>query len=282
MISETRPQASVAITYSCESRWGVQMAGYGEDMDPAREAADFHQALAKRVTAIDAMHPREDLSPYSLVIAPRLWVMNEELAARLTAYVENGGTLCLTAGSGVVDPYNKGFETPRPGLLADLAGISITDLAFQNGLQLPLSCAADSQLNSLNGSLAAEEIHLHGAETIATHASGWRAGLPAITRHRKGKGQVIYVGVRLDAASIEALVTWLCELSGVQQQFDRPEGISVYERAGNGHRFLFVINWNDNSCDFDPGHGWRDAFSQEPVEKHSVPANDLRILMTTE
>ena len=81
---------------------------------------------------------------------------------------------------------------------------------------------------------------------------------------------------------LEALVTWLCELSGIQQHYERPEGVSVYERAGNGHRFLFIMNWTDNSCDFDPGPGWQDAVSRESVEAVSVPANDLRILLTTD
>ena len=66
------------------------------------------------------MDPREDLSDYALVIAPRLWIVDEGIAANLTRFVENGGILCLTTGAGMVDEYGKGFDTPRPGRLHDL------------------------------------------------------------------------------------------------------------------------------------------------------------------
>ena len=38
------------------------------------------------------MDPREDLTPYKLVIAPRLWMVDAAIAKNLTAYVEGGGT----------------------------------------------------------------------------------------------------------------------------------------------------------------------------------------------
>jgi beta-galactosidase len=277
-IAETRPHAPAAIVYSYESRWGVEVSGFGEEMDPVHEAAHFHKALGRRVTAIDAMHPREPLASYALVIAPRLWVVDRSIAANLRAYVENGGTLCLTVGTGMVDVYGKGFETPRPGLLSELAGIAIHDLAFHKGMPLPLSGVGVAKLDTLQGSTAAEEIYLEGAAAIATHACGWRKGMPAITLHSLGKGRVVYVGVSLDAASIELLTAWLCQLSGIRPLFTWPRGISVYERRGDTHRFLFVINWTDHPMVVEPGEMWKDAFSGEPVKQISIASNDLRIL----
>ncbi len=279
LIEETRPTAKVALALSYESRWAVDVAGLKSKLDPASEAVEYHKALSTQVTAIDAVNPAEDLSPYTLVIAPHLWMLNEALATQLKSYVEEGGILCLTAGSGVVDEYGKSFDVPRPGYLSDIAGLTVSDLAVDEDLILPLSSSFVPELDKLQGRCVADELHLQGAEVLATHTGGWRDGLPAITRSSYGKGQLIYVGVALDPSSIHSLVSWLCKQHGIGQDFARPEGISVYERNGKGQRWLFVINWTDHAQDFDPGSGWRDAYSREPVGEIRVLANDLRILL---
>jgi beta-galactosidase len=256
----------------------VEAAGFGRPLDPVVEAVDFHKVLASRITAVDAMDPHEDLTRYTLVIAPRLWMVDAEVAANLTAYVESGGTLCLTAGSGVVDEFGKSFDIPRPGPLQGLAGITVSDLAHQDDLQLPLASATIPGLDPTPASLVADEIHLEGAEVVATHAGGWRDGWPAITVHAYGKGRVAYVGVRLAPPAIDALVGWLCETSGIDQPFERPDGVSIYERTCEAYRLLFVINWTDREAAMDVGDGWHDARSGEPVSDVTIPANDLRIL----
>lgn len=278
MIAETQPHAEVAIAYDYASRWGVEVAGFGRALDPVVEADDFHKALARRVTAVDAMDPHEDLSHYALVVAPRLWMVDAGLAANLAAFVEGGGTLCLTAGSGVVDEYGKSFDIPRPGPLQGLAGITVSDLAHQDDLQLPLASTTIPGLTQAPASLVADEIHLEGAEPLATHEGGWRDGWPAITMHAYGKGRVVYVGVQLSPPAIDALVDWLCDVSVVDQPFDLPDGVSVYERAGDAYRLLFVINWANCATSMDVGDGWHDIFSGDPVSDVVVPANDLRIL----
>ena len=188
-IESTQPHAEAAIAYNYESRWGIETAKINKALDPAREAAKYHQALAQRVTAIDAIDPREDFSSYSLLIMPRLWMVNKALAKRLTDYVSNGGILCLTAGTGVVDEYGKAFDTPRPGLLTNLAGITVSDFACDNDLIFRLESPETSKLGQLAGSSVADEIHPERAEVIASHNSGWRSGLPAITRNRMGKAK---------------------------------------------------------------------------------------------
>jgi hypothetical protein len=73
-------------------------------------------------------------------------------------------------------------------------------------------------------------------------------------------------------------VNWLGEISGISQRFERPEKVSVYERACDEYRLLFLINWSDVGQILEVGKGWRDAFSGEPVPAVTIPPNDLRIL----
>jgi beta-galactosidase len=81
------------------------------------EGKAYHTALMDLNITTDAMDPREDLSKYRLVIAPRLYVMDQKIAENLRSFVENGGVLCLTPRSGVADEYNVIFDQPSPGRL---------------------------------------------------------------------------------------------------------------------------------------------------------------------
>jgi beta-galactosidase len=112
---------------------------------------------------------------------------------------------------------------------------------------------------------------------VATHASGWRQGLPAITLHRKGEGQVLYVGVMLPQAGVHAVVDWLCQRCGIKPTFARPEGVSIYERECEQYKLLFLINWTPEPQTVKLHDGWQDAFTQEPLDAVLIPPNDIRV-----
>ncbi len=279
VIEQTRPRANVAITYGYESRWAVKASVYPENVDPVMEAVDLHKALARVVTSIDAVDPRADFSSYRLIIAPRMWLVDEVVAENLRAFVSAGGTLCLTAGSGIVDEFGKCFEEARPGRLSGMAGVWVSDFLATDELDLGIESISEPKLNGLAGGVLVDEIHLDGAEVIASHSRGWRKGSPAITRNRLGKGQVIYLGLRLEEACCEPFVEWLAKQAGVPQAFERTEGVSVYERIGEDYKLLFLLNWSDEAKHMEIGDGWVDILSQSSAGSEIlIDANDLRIL----
>lgn len=282
LIDTTSARGHVALTYSYESRWSLEAGRFGRDTWPFTEATAYHRALARCVPAIDAMDPRGDLSGYPLVIAPRLWMVDDAIAENLHRYVADGGILCLTPGSGVVDAFDKSFAEPRPGPLRDIAGVTISDLAMQQGLQLGLQSDVIAGLTGTFGHTLADELHPEGAEVVATYADGWRRGLPAITVNQAGAGKVVYVGAMLDADATAAVVDWLCDLAGVERGVEAPETVSVYERRSDEARVWFLINWGDEEQSVDVGEGWCDAFTEASVSPVIIPANDLRIIISRE
>ncbi len=278
-LDRTQPQSEVAIVMSYESRWALE-AGIGiEKLDPAEDAVAIHNMLRDQNVPTDAFDPREDLSSYRLVFAPRLFCINGQTAENLCAFVENGGTLCLTAPSGVVDEHNVSYDTPRPGpLLADAAGIRVSDLS-QLHEPLPLQSPAIPGLERAEASVLSDEIHPIEAEVLAIYASGWRTDLPAITAHRFGKGQIIYVGTSLRGEGLAALVTYLCAETEVAGLCETPAGLHVYQRVGPDERLWFALNYTEKELSLTPPGVWLDILSGET---HSgeirVAPLDLRIL----
>lgn len=277
-IDRTRPHSEVAILMSYESRWALE-AGMGVPAwDPAQDAIAIHDTLRDQNVPTDALDPREDLSSYRLVFGPRLFCIDRHIAENLSAFVEHGGTLCLTAPSGVVDEHNVSFDVPRPGPLADAAGIRVSDLSPLHE-PLPLHSDAIPELEGAEASILSDEVHPVTAEVLATYGSGWREDLPAITSHRFGKGHVIYVGTSLRGESLSALVTHMCTQSGVSGLCEAPEGLHVYQRVGPDERLWFALNFTEEELSFAPPGTWLDILSGETCAADiRVAPLDVRIL----
>ena len=260
-----------------ESRWAMEAGLDLPEMQGHLDAIRFHEDLLRKNVATDALDPHCDLSRYRLVIAPRLWLVDEGIAANLRAFVERGGVLCLTAASGVVDEYNKSFDTPRPGPLAGMAGLEVSDLS---PLEKPvrLSSAALPLLEGTQATVMADEIHSTSARVLARFASGWRKGLPALTENRWHKGRVFYLGTVLEGAALSTLVTHLLQVADVRPLLETPAGVRAYQRVGEGERWLFLINENEEARALTLPEGWRDAFTGMPVEVAEIGGVDVRIL----
>ena len=277
-IDRATPQSEVAIALSYEARWALD-AGLGvREWDPAQDAIAIHEALRGQNVPTDALFPGEDLSSYRLVFAPRLFSVDQETADNLLAFAENGGALCLTAPSGVVDEYNVSFHTPRPGPLADAAGIRVSDLSPLHA-PVPLHSDVIPGLAGTEAESLSDEIHPVTADVLATYAGGWRKGLPAITAHRFGKGRVIYVGASLRGESLRALVAYLCAETGVEGLCETPAGLHVYRRVGPDEQVWFALNYTEKTLSFTLPGTWVDVLSGETCAGEvQVSPVDLRIL----
>ncbi len=278
LINSTRVESEVAFLMGYESRWAMEAGLDINSMAAPLDVARFHEIFLQRSIATDGLDPHCDLSRYKLVIAPRLWLVDEKIAAHLVAFVERGGVLCLTAASGVVDEFNKSFDIPRPGPLAEIAGVEISDLSPLEA-PVPLASLGFPGLNEAQATVMADEMHPTTAEVLAVYAGGWRKGLPALTRNYWGKGQVIYLGTVVEGDSLGALVDFLCEQAGVLPGVTTPEGVFAYQRRSAASRLLFLLNQNEQSTRVTLQETWKDAFTGESCSAVDIDPVDLRIMV---
>ncbi len=277
LIDATKVVSQAAIVMGYEGRWALEAGIHQKPMQGEFDAIRFHEAFLQRNTPVDAFDPHGDLSRYRLVIAPRLWLVDEAIAANLRAYVERGGVLCLTAASGVVDEFNKSFDTPRPGPLAGMCGIEVSDLS---PLHQPFDLASEAipALHGARASVMADEIHPTTAEVLATYASGWRAGLPALTRNRYGKGQVFYLGTVLEGDALSGLVDTLFEQAGVVRGPVTPPGVRAYTRRGDAYELLFLANESEQEQRVALPGAWQDSLTGEECREALLGPVDVRVM----
>lgn len=276
-IDRTRVESSVAVLMGYEGRWAMEAGLDLPAMQAHLDAVRFHDELGRRNITTDALDPHCDLSRYRLVIAPRLWLVDERIAANLRKFVERGGVLCLTAASGVVDEYNVSFNTPRPGPLAELAGVEVSDLS---PLDAPVTIATRDvpRLDGMHAQDMADEMHPTTAAVLARYAEGWREGLPVLTENRWARGRVLYLGTVLQGEALRALVDYLCRIAEIQPVLETPPGVRAYLRAGGGLKLLFLNNENEQARKVSVPGGWRSAFTGQPVSQVEIGPVDVQVL----
>ncbi len=244
----SRVRARVAIVLSYDSRFAFQIQANNPRFSYPRYLADLHRAFFAHNVAIDIVAPTDDLSDYALVIAPALYVLTEEVAKNLAAYVQNGGLLVVTMRSGVKDVDNTVVEMKLPGLLAKVCGVEVEEydslaLDMSNKVEFAVPAPADTQL--ANVGIWCDVLKPVGADVVARYTEEYYAGSPAVTINRFGSGRAVYVGTIGDDAFNRTLAAWLLGLAALSPLMEAPQGVEVAERRQGEQRLLLLLNHSD-------------------------------------
>jgi beta-galactosidase len=243
-------RAQVAMILSYDSRFAFQGQPNHSDFQYAELFRSYYAGLYRRNVGVDIVPPAVDLDRYDLVIAPALYVLDDETAGTLRRYVENGGTLLVTARSGVKDGVNATVSAPLPGLLADVCGVEVEEYdALHPGTYVPLDwqgTKTSSGMPEAHASLWCDILAPSTAHTIARYQGEFYAGRAAVTLNQYGQGRAAYVGTLGGAALHDAAIEWLMQLADVSPVLSTPSGVEAVERWQEGRRLLFLLNHADS------------------------------------
>lgn len=247
----SRNRAEVALLWDYDQLWAMQIQPHQKDYCYERELAAWHQAFAMQGIPVDFAHPRVDLSRYKLVVAPAVQVVDAVMAANLERYVADGGLLIGGPRLGVRDHQNVVFDSPAPGPLARLFGVTVTefDAVPSPGqpvlwdLPHPVDRRIGVALTPLDGAefpgaLWADLLEVQGASVLGSYTSQFYAGVPAMTRNRWSKGAAVYLGT--SGEQIQAAVAfWGAQEAGVSPLVSAVSAGADVQQRGD---YLFVLN----------------------------------------
>ncbi|KAB7646592.1 cellulase family glycosylhydrolase [Polymorphobacter fuscus] len=241
LLADTAPTADVAMVFSYDSRWAIDMQRHHRDFDPIKAFTDFYRPLRVQSQGVGIVSSSADLTPYRLVVAPNMMVMTRAEATALEAYVRGGGHVVLGPRSGMRDDANALWPMPQPGPLTDLLGARV---AQYYALDAPVGITG-----SVSGkvSIWAEELEPLAPDVRVLarfdDKGGWLDNKPAIVTRHVGKGRITYVGAWLEPGAMAALATGLLADAKVAPIVaDTHPDVEIAERRGAGKRVLIAIN----------------------------------------
>ncbi|MEW2404535.1 beta-galactosidase [Streptomyces sp. NPDC046862] len=261
--------AQVAVVWDWGARWALELPS-----QPSAEVRfldlvrSWYEPLWRAGVAVDFVRPDADLSSYRLVLAPSLYLVDDESTANLVAFAERGGTLAIGFHSGAVDENCHVRLGGYPGAFREALGVRTDEL-------FPLlpgeSLGLDGEVpEGATASLWSERVELAGAEAIASYTDGPLAGVPAVTRNALGAGSTWYLATRPDPETLARLLDRIRTEAGVDPARTTPEGVEAVLRRGPDADYLFLIDHGGEGAEVEVAADATELLSGKPVEGGSV------------
>lgn len=235
--------ADVAILLDWESWWALELDSRpSQDVRLIEQVRAYYEPLFRRSIGVDFARPGADLSGYRLVLAPNLYLVRDEAARAIEAYVEAGGVLAMAFFSGIVDEHDHIRLGGYPAPFRRLLGLRVEEFTPLAPGAAAMLVAGDARLRC---DLWADQIGLEGAAALASFADGPYAGRPAITHHALGAGHAYYLGTRLDGRGMAWLLEAACARAGVRPAAAAPRGVEAVLRRDGARALLHLLNHGD-------------------------------------
>ncbi|WP_347304586.1 beta-galactosidase (plasmid) [Croceibacterium sp. TMG7-5b_MA50] len=242
LLADTYPAAQVAMIFSYDSRWAIDIQPHHRDFAPIRQFTDYYRPLRAQAQGVEVVSPDADIARFPLVVAPSLNVLTGEQAAHLERYVRGGGHLVLGPRSGMKDDANALWPQRQPGPLAELLGARVAQFY---ALDEPVGITGTYGTDQV--AIWAEELVPEAADlaVLATYTDpgGWLDGKPAVVSRPLGAGRITYVGAWLGQAAMARIATDLLRQEGIAPVVpDAHPDLEIAVRQGAGKRVLIAIN----------------------------------------
>lgn len=261
-----RTPARVAMLFDWDSWWALELSdGPSRLIRYQAMVLAFYSALWEAGVDVDVVPVTAGLSRYDVVVAPALHMLKGDVAQRLSAVAERGGSVVTTLLSGRVDENDNAFLMDVPGPLGPLMGVRVDEWdAREADFVNPVRFADGTRVEAR---LLFELVIPQGAEVMGVYESDFYAGTPAVTRHAFGTGFGWYVAAGLDAAGISWVIRRVLDHHGLVGLYP---GLETSTRVTpSGERLLFLLNHGDRPVPAVAHAGCLDLLTGERIEAGS-------------
>ncbi len=261
-----RTPARVALLFDWDSWWALELSdGPSRLVRYQQVVVSYYKALWEAGADVDVVPVTADLSRYDVVVAPVLHMLKGDLAQRLEAVAQRGGTVLTTFLSGRVDENDNAFLMDAPGPLGALMGVRVDEWDAR-GPEFVNPVLLDSSLE-VPATLLFELVIPQGATVVGTYQADFYAGTPAVTRNSFGAGEGWYVAAGLDQAGVDWVVRQVLDWHNLAGPYADVPGLEAAARVTpDGTRLLFVLNHNTDPVEVPARTAGLDLLSGEQIE----------------
>lgn len=236
--------SQVGIIFDWDNYWALEYtSGPTEDLTYVEQIHQYYKFFYDKNIGVSMIPFDADFSKYKVVVAPVLYMVKEGMKEALTEFVKNGGILITTFMSGIVDQSDNVHLGGYPGPLRDLAGVWVEEIDALAPEQSNTVTFADGTEISCN--LLCDVMHLEGAECLASYASDFYAGTPAVTRNTFGSGCTYYIGTNMNNDGIAKVLNMAIKEAGVASVIDEATELEVTCRKADNCSHYYILNFKD-------------------------------------
>lgn len=276
----TMPDSEVAVVFDCENQWVLRDAqAYGQATKSYGTTCQQHyKAFWERDISVDVISTEQDFSKYKLLIVPMLYMMSEELIARLKYYVEAGGHLVMTYISGIVNETDLAYLNGWPKELQEIFGFE----------HLETDTYYPQDRNSIKYGGKTYEMRDYAtiinpvtSTSLATYESDFYSGTTAVTEHEFGKGKTYFIGARLEQEFHDDFYKQITSELNIMPAADvkHDKGVSVQVRRDENNDYIFVMNFTEKTQTITLGFEAIDMLTEESVsETLELPVYGVKVL----
>ncbi len=273
----SKTKAKVAIVFDWSNFWSYEYVdGITQDLNYVDSILDYYRQFYERNIPTDIIGVDDDFSNYDLVVAPVLYMVKPGLDKKINDYVENGGNFVTTYMSGMVNSSDNVYLGGYPGTLKEITGIWVEESdAVVPGQKIKVLMNG----KDYDTGLMCDLIHPNDAKILATYASEFYAGTPAVTENQYGKGRAWYIGTRLEHQALTQLFNHIIFETGVESLVCDSHKLEITKRVTeDGKELYFVLNMSNEERTLPSKFtGYEDILTGEKAHK-DMKGWDVQVL----
>lgn len=253
-----------AILWNHENLWNIDYQKQTALWDTWGHAFRYLEIAKAFGAPLDVISEDADFNTYPVLIAPAYQLVDEQLIAKWTRYVEQGGNLVLTCRTGQKKRNGQLWEAPWAAPIRPLIGaeVSFFDLLLDDGKGEVTSNGKSYEWNVWADVLKPNE----GTESLAKYSNQFYAGQTAVTYRRVGRGSVTYVGVQTKDGRLEReVLREVYRRAGLTTE-DYPQGVYVDWRDG----FWVAVNYSSTPAEINTPKGAEILYGTQPLKPADV------------
>ena len=267
-IKGSMKQSKVAIIYDWENDWALKDAqGFGKESRRYPQTLQSHyKYFWDKNISVDVVTPQQDLSKYSLVVAPMMYMMTEETMDRFRDYVKNGGVLVGSYLSGLVNETDLTYLGGWPKTLQEIYGIDVKEI----------DTLYPKDRNSIkfgNENFEVVDyctiIEAKEAEVLAKYEEDFYKNTPAITKNNLEKGKAYFIGARTNQEFLSKFYDKIVKDLDINEveDFISECGISIQIRENKDEKYYFVMNFTEEEKNIEIKGSYLNLISGKMMER---------------
>ena len=275
VIETTELVSDIAILYSHDNFRAFKIQPQTEGFDYIGQLRSFHSAFTRYGVNVDIVPPTADLSKYKAVIAPALFVYDKNSAENIYRYVIKGGTVVMTARSGVKDQFNNCIMEPLPTVFREMIGAEIKEYDPIGSHEQTIKDFAGNEYSCTQW---CDILELTTARAYAEYKDSFYKGSPAVSMNRYCSGVAYYVGTVCGSDFYESLAGNIIKQTGIPRLKDLPHGVEVTTRTNGLDDYIFFFNNSDKDADIELPKAMYSLIDGSDKEKLHLSPFDMEIV----